>query len=230
MPEGRVFPYEHLTSLETFEETELLPIEKFYSHQTVTPVAYEFAQKVWRHFKCRNIGDYHDLYLQTEVTLLADVFEKFRKTCMENYKLDPAHYMTGPQLTWDAMLLSRIFSSNSGQGDIDPPELLTDMNMYTMAEEARRGGIAMVVRRFAEASPSRQAPGSQEPGTKSLMYLDANNLYGCAMLSALPHSNFRYETPPCSEEELEDFLCYIQAVPSLVPRPYFYIKVSGDKK
>ena len=68
---------------------------------------------------------------------------------MENYKLDPAHYMTRPQLTWDAMLLSRIFSSDSGQGDIDPPELLTDMNLYTMAEEARRGGVAMVVRRYA---------------------------------------------------------------------------------
>ena len=230
-----IFPYEHLTSLETFEETELPPIEKFYSHlalKTVTPQAYEFAHKVWRHFKCRNIGDYHDLYLQTDVTLLADVFEKFRKTCMENYKLDPAHYMTGPQLTWDAMLLSRIFSSDSGLGDDDPPELLTDMNMYTMAEEARRGGVAMVVKRYAEthsvrlgevqpaaqpvapaAQPDAQPSAKTETNNVSLMYLDANNLYGCAMMSALPHSDFRYEEPPHSEEELMDFLCYVQALP-----------------
>ena len=65
---------------------------------------YKHAQKVWKVFKLKNMGDYMDLYLKSDILLLADVFENFRKTCLEYYKLDPCHYFTSPGLSWDAML------------------------------------------------------------------------------------------------------------------------------
>ena len=49
-------------------------------------------------------GEYHELYLKSDVSLLADVFEEFRRTCLDNYGLDPCHYFSSPGLSWDAML------------------------------------------------------------------------------------------------------------------------------
>ena len=60
---------------------------------------YKHAQEVWDAFKVRNLGEYHDLYLKTDVLLLADVFENFRETCLHHYKLDPCHYITSPGLS-----------------------------------------------------------------------------------------------------------------------------------
>ena len=53
--------------------------------------------------KCKTMGDYHDLYLQFDVLILAEVFEKFRKTSKEYYNLDPAHYFSCPGFAWDEM-------------------------------------------------------------------------------------------------------------------------------
>ena len=61
---------------------------------------YEHAQKVWKEFKLKNLGEYHDLYLKTDVLLLSNVFESFRNKCMNIYKLDPAHFYTLPGLFW----------------------------------------------------------------------------------------------------------------------------------
>ena len=51
-----------------------------------------------------SVGDYHDLYLKRDVLLLANVFEKFIKTCLDYYGLDPSHYFSSPLLSWDTML------------------------------------------------------------------------------------------------------------------------------
>jgi hypothetical protein len=86
--------------------------DKFYSslyESEVKDEDYQRAQKVWDHFEMKTMKDYHDLYLETDVLLLADVFENFRRTCMENYKLDHAHYVSGPSLSWDA------FQKKSGE-------------------------------------------------------------------------------------------------------------------
>ena len=61
---------------------------------------------MWETFNCQTIGDYHDIYLMTDVLLLADVFENFRRTAMATYKLDPAWYYTLPGYSWDALLKS----------------------------------------------------------------------------------------------------------------------------
>ncbi|KAL9983793.1 hypothetical protein ACROYT_G006023 [Oculina patagonica] len=101
-----IYPYEYMDSWKRFKETSLPEKEKFYSKlsdEHITDEDYAHAQKVWKTFGCRNLGDYHNLYVQTDVTLLADVFENFRKNSLEKYELDPAHYYTLPGLSWDAL-------------------------------------------------------------------------------------------------------------------------------
>ena len=94
------------------------------------------------YFPCFPLGDYHDLYLKTDVNLLADVFENFRNLCLQQYKLDPANYYTSPGLSWDALLKMTNVEL----------ELLTDYNMYLMVEKGLRGGISMVSNRYAKAN------------------------------------------------------------------------------
>ena len=89
--------------------------EAFYSKLStkgITDDEYAHRKKVWDAFGCTTFGDYHDLYLRTNVLLLADVFENFRKLCLEQYKLDPAPYYTSPGLSWDALLKHTGWSSS----------------------------------------------------------------------------------------------------------------------
>ena len=102
-----VFLYDYVTSLEKLEETTLPSKNDFFSslYQTqITEQDYDHAQTVWQIINIRDLGQYFDLYLKTDVLLLAEVFENFRNNCLAVYKLDPAHYYTTPGLTWDAML------------------------------------------------------------------------------------------------------------------------------
>ena len=102
-----VYPYEYMDSFDRFLETLLPPIENFDSSlmdERISQKDYQHAQKVWETFSCDTLCDYHDLYLKTDVTLLADVFQTFRRTCMNAHKLDPLHYFTAPGLSWYALL------------------------------------------------------------------------------------------------------------------------------
>ena len=90
----------------------------------------------------QNAGDHHDLYVQMDVTLLADIFEKFRDLCQKQYGLDPAHYYTSPGLSWDVLLKKTGVEL----------ELLTDLDMYLSVERGMRGGISMVSKRYAKAN------------------------------------------------------------------------------
>ena len=105
-----VFPYEYISKLEKLEDQELPPQAEFYSSLTdsgmgISEEDYKHAQNVWETFGIHDLGDYSDLYLKTDVILLAQVFENFREICLEAYKLDAAHYYTLPGFAWDAMLL-----------------------------------------------------------------------------------------------------------------------------
>ena len=85
-----------MDSFNKFKEKGLPSIENFYSKLTcedITNSDYNHAKKVWEEFKCETMGDYHDLYLKSDVLILADVFENFRKTGKEYYNLDPAHIL-----------------------------------------------------------------------------------------------------------------------------------------
>ena len=111
-----VYPYDHMDNAGRFDETELPSQEVFYnklSDSSCSNSDYAHAVNVWDAFGCETMGDYHDVYLQLDVLLLADFFEKFRRTCLEFYKLDPLHYYTTPGLAWDAALrMSRVDLDN----------------------------------------------------------------------------------------------------------------------
>ena len=181
-----VYPYEYMDSLERFKETKLPPKEAFYSklnNEGINDEDYTHAKKVWREFKMEHLQDYHNLYNETDVLLLADVFENFRNICMENYKLDPAHYYTAPGLSWDACLKMT---------DVKL-ELLTDIDMLLMVEKGIRGGVSMISNRYGKAN-NKYIGNKFNPSepSKYIQYLDANNLYGAAMSMKLPTHGFKW--------------------------------------
>ena len=102
-----VYPYEYMDSWERFNETRLPAKEAFYSKLDMKDISdkdYEHAQQVWDSMDEKTLGCYHDVYLKTDVLLLADVFENFRDVCLQHYKLDPAHFYSAPGLAWQAAL------------------------------------------------------------------------------------------------------------------------------
>ena len=102
-----IHSYEYMDDWDKFKETVLPPKEAFYSKLNMSGVSdrdYEHARRVRAEFGINNLGEYHDLYLKMDVILLANVFEAFRKVCLDNYGLDPAHFYTAPGLVWKACL------------------------------------------------------------------------------------------------------------------------------
>ena len=102
-----IYPYEYMDNWDKFAETTLPPKKAFYSKLNISGVSnqdYEHACRVWNNFGIRNLGEYHNLYLKTDVILLANVFKAFRKVCLENYGLDLAHFYMAPGLAWHACL------------------------------------------------------------------------------------------------------------------------------
>ena len=190
-----VYPYEYMDSFERFGETQLPEKEKFYSSlydEGITDEEYERAKQVWGTFGCRNLGDYHNLYVATDTLLLADVFENFRKVCQEKYGLDPAHYYSAPGLSWDALLKKTGVEL----------ELLTDLDMHLFIERGMRGGISMASKRYAKANnPLVEGYDPAQP-TNYITYLDANNLYGWAMTQHLPKSGFHWKRVMPTEEQI----------------------------
>ena len=129
------------------------------------------------------MGDYHDLYLETDVILLANVFESFRKVCLDNYGLDPAHFYTAPGLAWNACLKKTGVNL----------ELLKDPDMLLMFERGIRGGITQSVHKWAIANnPYMGCEYDPLRPTNYLQHLDANNLYGWAMSQPLPNGEFKW--------------------------------------
>ena len=192
-----VYPYEYMSSWEKFDDHSLPPREAFYSTLAGAGISegdYEHAQRVWDVFGCTTMGDYHDLYLQTDVLLLCDIFENFRRTALETYSLDPANYHTLPGFGWDALLKYSDISL----------DLLSDVDMHQFVEHGMRGGVSMVTRRYAKANNPYIDGFQHEQPTTYLQYLDANNLYGWAMCQYLPTSAFKWETPT---DELLEQIC-----------------------
>ena len=181
-----VYPYDYMDSFEKFNH-KLPSKEDFYSilnDQHISNEDYEHAQNVWNKFSLKNMGDYHNLYLKSDILLLADVFEDFRNTCLEYYKLDPCHYFTSPGLSWDAMLKMTNIKL----------ELMTDIDMFQFIEKGLRGGISYIANRYSKANNKYMKEYYENKPSKYIMYLDANNLYGWAMSQYLPTGGFKWMT------------------------------------
>ena len=184
-----------MDSLERFGETELPKKETFFSSLSgkgITHEKYAHSQEVWATFGCQNLGDYHDLYVVTDVLLLADVFENFRKVCQGKYGLDPVHYYNAPGLSWDALLRKT---------DVEV-ELLTDLDMRLFIERGMRGGISMMSKRYGKANNPMVEGYNPGELTNYITYLDANNLYGWAMSLPLPKKGFHWKRVMPTEEQI----------------------------
>ena len=166
-----VYPYEYMDSWKKFDETTIPPKEAFYSELNLEDISdedYAHVQKVWEVFEIINLGEYHDLYVQSDTLLLADVFENFRDKCIEIYELDPAHFLSAPGLAWQACLKKTKVEL----------ELLTDIDMLLMVEKGIRGGICQAIHRHAKANNKYMKNYNKDIISSHLMYLDAKNLYG----------------------------------------------------
>ena len=150
----------------------------------------------------RTLGCYRDTYLKTDVLLLADVLGTFRNTCLENYKLDPAHFYTAPGLAWQALLRTATeyceHEKKCNEYELCPDEFrlefLTDIDMLLMFEKGIRGGITQAVNRYAKAS-NKYMNDLYNPDEVSifLQYVDINNEYGWSMINNLPTHGFLWK-------------------------------------
>ena len=167
-------PCEYFNSFGKFKETNLPDIDKFFSllkDRGISEKEYQRACDVWKVFKIKNLGQYHDLYLKTDVLLLTDVFEKFIGVCLKNYGLDPCHYISSPSWSWDAMLR---YSSIKLQK-------IDNIDVHLFLENGMRVGVSYISKRYSKSDENT-----------GIIYWDTNNLYYLAMIQDLPYFSFKF--------------------------------------
>ena len=155
------------------------------------------GNNVFKRFKLKNLGEYHDLYVQSDTLLLADVFENFRNKCFKVSELDPAHFLSLPRLAWQACLKKTSVKL----------ELLTDYDMLLMVEEGIRGGVCHAIHRYAKANNKYMKNYDKNEESSYIQYLDANYLYGWAMSQKLPLNGFKWlkDTSGINEEFIKNY-------------------------
>ena len=180
-----IYPYEYMDGWDRFNEKTLPNKESFYSNLMMEDISasdYAHANNVFKKFNINNLGEYHDLYVRSDTLLLADIFENFKMSCLENYGLDPTHFISLPGLAWQACLKKTNVEL----------ELLTDYDMLLMIEEGIRGGMCHAVNRYASADNHYMKDYVKNKESSYIQYLDANNLYGAAMSKKLPMKGFKW--------------------------------------
>ena len=181
-----IFCYDYLDGFARLDDQKLPTGEQFYSRLSnaeCTPEDYAQAQRVWTTFGFKTLACYMKLYLLTDICILADVFETVRANSLNEYQLDPAYYLSAPQLAWSALFkfIHR------------PINLITDPEMYRMIQPNMRGGICHVSVGYARANNTLL--GSLYDPTKPtsyILYVDANNLYGWALNQPLPDNHIEW--------------------------------------
>ena len=180
-----IYPYEYMDSRKRFDENTIPPKETFYSKlnlEGISDADYGHVKKVWEASKIKNPGECHDLYVQCDTLLIADVFENFRDKCIEIYQLDHAHFLCEPGLAVQACLKKTKVEL----------QLLTDIDMLLMVEKGIRSEICQAIYRHAKASNKYMKNYNKDTISSYLMYLDASNFYGWAMSQKLPGNGFKW--------------------------------------
>ena len=178
-------PYEYVDNWERFSDISLPSKEDFYSNlnmEDINDIDYRHANNVFKRFELKNLGQYHDLYMQSDTLILADVSENFRDMCIKEYELDPPHFLSLPGLAFQACLKKTNIEL----------ELLTDYDMLQMVEEGIRGGICHSIHRYAKANNKYMKNYNNNEESSYIQYLDANNRYGWAMSKKLSVNGFRW--------------------------------------
>lgn len=204
-----IYPYEWADSFEKMKEQSLPGKKEFFSalrNEGISDEDYTKAKKAWKCFGCKNFGEYTRIYCDLDVLLLEVIFELFRDGSINDVRLDPAHFITAPSLSWSAMLLM-----NHAKDMVI--ENMTDVDMFLMVEGAIRGGMCQVLSPYSKSYPMTQEEVWMEDGEDELggevytkededyiglrdirfLYLDANNLYGWAMMEMLPEGDYAWE-------------------------------------
>ena len=150
--------------------------------KNITNVDQRHAKRVFKNLSNKNLGDYHDLYVQSDTLLPVDVFENFRNMCIKVYELDFAHFLPAPGLAWQACLK---------RTEVEL-ELITDPDMLLMVERGIRGGICHAILRYAKANNKYMKDYNNDKEESILQYNDANNLYGFSMSEPLPVDGFEW--------------------------------------
>ena len=184
-----VYPYEYMDSWEKFDETTLPPKEAFYSNLNLEDISdedYVHAQKVWGVFEINNLGEYLDLYVQSDTLLLVDVYKNSRNMCLQKNELDPTYFVSG--LAWQACLKKEGVKL----------ELITEYDMILMIEKGIRGGIYQVYKYIKNYGKSIES--------SYIAYLDGNKLHGWAMSQKLPVKGFKWIKQKTLSNFNEDFI------------------------
>jgi len=179
-----VYPYEFVTDINKIDECyELPPRESFFSKLSGTTPSeedYEHAQNVWKTFGCKSMRDYTELYVKADTFQLAEVMFQLRDAMYNEFGVDLCHYLSLPMMTKDIMLKTTGVKM----------ELISDIEMIQMLRSNIRGGLSYVNQRHFDVEEESKL----REEDVSLLYVDANNLYGAAMRFPLPLRDFQWMT------------------------------------
>ena len=180
------YPYEYTDCSEKYQETQLPPIELFYSslnYENICKNKYKTAQEIWDKFNVKNLQEFTSIYNKVDILLLADVMENFKNISLQTCKLNPAWYSTTPGFAWDTML----------EMTQQKLKLIADYDKILMIERGIRGGISQCSNRYAQ--PNNKYMGKKYNNSKKsvfIEYLDGNSLYGWAQSKYLPYGVFKW--------------------------------------
>ena len=196
------YPYEYAQSLDDYDLPGLPAREEFVDKLSgkgpISEAEYAHVKEVFSAMECKTFGDYTKLYVQTDVLLLADVMEAHRSRTWKEFGLDPLHFLTASHLGWNAFLKTK--------NPHVPLENLTDKEMYDFFQNAVRGGIAVVSKRYSKANhPLMKSEYDPKKTHNFILALDCVGLYSWTMCQPLPHSHFEWVNG-LSQNEMKDML------------------------
>ena len=172
-----------MSDFENFKE-ELTGKEMFSSFlldKKIIDKGYQHVLNVWKKIEMKAIKYYSDLYSKCGVLLLAEMFQKIRQNSFKNYGLCPSHYLSAPDLSWDAVPKMTMIEL----------ERIPDTDMYIFLDKGIKGGTSYISNRYSKSNNKHLKSFDPKQEWKYIIYLDANNLYGYAMSKLFSKSGFK---------------------------------------